>query len=118
MRNQVIALENETDRMISVSVPVSVLILFCGYAIDNEVSGRIVVKTADNIQHCGLTASGMTKNSNKLVITECNINSVECSYLIFTRAIVLNDFFKLQHKILPFIIEVFFYYSTLTNNCQ
>ncbi len=49
MRNEIVALENKADCVVTVSVPVSVLILFCGNGIDYEIAVIISVKTADNV---------------------------------------------------------------------
>ena len=57
MRNQVIALEYETDRVVTVRVPVPVLISLCGYAVDNEVTRIVTVETSDNVKKRGLTGT-------------------------------------------------------------
>ena len=57
MRDKVIALKNEADRVISIGVPVSVLVFFGGYSVDYQVAGGVMVKTTDNIQQGGLSAA-------------------------------------------------------------
>ena len=49
MRNKVVALENETDGVVSVRIPVSVLILFSRRTVDDEVSRGIVIETSDYV---------------------------------------------------------------------
>ena len=53
MRYQIIALEYKADCMIPVGIPVSVFILFGRNAVDNQITGIVSVKTADNVQHSG-----------------------------------------------------------------
>ena len=54
VRDQVIALEYETDRVVSVGIPVPVLISLCGNAVDNEVSRIVAVETSDDVKQCRL----------------------------------------------------------------
>ena len=49
MGNQVIALKHETDGVVAVRVPVPVLILSGGYAVDDQVAAVIPVQSADDI---------------------------------------------------------------------
>ena len=57
MRDQIVALEYKTDRMITVGIPVSVLIFFRGNAIDDKISAVVAVQSSDNIQKCGFTGT-------------------------------------------------------------
>ena len=50
MRDQVIALEHETDRVVTVGIPVAVLIFFRGDAVDDQVAAVIAVEAADDIK--------------------------------------------------------------------
>ena len=50
VRDQVIALEYETYRVVSVRIPVPVLISLCGNAVDNEVSRIVAVETSDDVK--------------------------------------------------------------------
>ena len=70
MRNQVIALEYETDRVVTVRVPVPVLISLCGYAVDYEVSVVVAVKAADDVEQGGLARAALTENSDEFVVAQ------------------------------------------------
>ena len=57
MRDQIVALEYKTNRMITVRIPVSVLIFFRGNAIDDKISAVVAVQSSDNIQKCGFAGT-------------------------------------------------------------
>ena len=50
MLYKIITLENKTDSMIAVRIPISILIFFGGNTIDDKVTAVVSVKTAYNIQ--------------------------------------------------------------------
>ncbi len=54
VRDEVVALEHEADAVVAVGVPVVVLVLLGGDAIDDEVAGIEVVEAADDVEHRGL----------------------------------------------------------------
>lgn len=58
--------------MISVSVPVSVLVIFGRNSIDYQISLGVMVKTAYDIEHSGLSAARMTEYGDEFVFTECD----------------------------------------------
>ena len=49
MGNQIVALKHKSDRMVAVGIPVPVLVLFGGDAVDDEITAVIPVKTPDNV---------------------------------------------------------------------
>ena len=50
MGDQVVALENETNGVVSVAVPVLAFEILGGFAANDEIAGGILVQTADDIQ--------------------------------------------------------------------
>ena len=56
VRNQVVALEHEPDRVVPVGVPVAFLKLLRALPADDQVALRVLVQSADNIQQRGLPA--------------------------------------------------------------
>ncbi len=50
MWNQVVALEDKADRVVPVGIPVAVLILFRGNAVDDQIAAVVAVEAADDIQ--------------------------------------------------------------------
>jgi len=49
--DQVVALEDETDPVVAVGVPVAVLVLLGRDAIDDQVAGVVVIQTSDDVEH-------------------------------------------------------------------
>ena len=93
MRDQVIRLENETDRMVTVCIPVSVLVILGGSSINDQITGGVLVKTADNVQHGRLTASGLTEDRNKFTVTEAETDALQCFHRIAACRIDLHNVF-------------------------
>ncbi len=102
MGNQVVALEYKAHRMIPVGIPVPVMILFCGFAVDNQVTGGIVVKTADDIQKGRLAAAGLAQNRYKFTLPKRNVNPLQSPDLLRSGVIVLCDLFQFKHILAPF----------------
>ena len=67
---KIITLEHETNGMISVGIPISVLIFLCGYTVYDEITGIVAVETSDNVQKCCFARTAGTKNRHKLIITQ------------------------------------------------
>ena len=76
MRNQVVALEYKADGMITITVPVRILKLLCGYAVNNQITLGILIQTAHNVQQCGLTAAGLTQYRYKLALPKLNADTL------------------------------------------
>ena len=55
MRNEVVALENESYGMVPVGIPVSVGIVLCGYAVYNKVPAVLPVESAYDVKKRGLS---------------------------------------------------------------
>ena len=60
MGNQVIALKNKANGVISVGIPIPVLIFPGGNSIDDQVSAVVTVQATDNIQKSGLAGTTWT----------------------------------------------------------
>ena len=56
--------------MITIAVPVAVLVLFCGYPIDYQVTAVIAVKASDYIEQGGLSRTGRSEYGHELTVTE------------------------------------------------
>ena len=92
VRNQVVALEYKSDRMIPVYIPVLFPELFRAPAVDQQIARRIPVQSADDIQQGGLPASGRTENGSKLTFPEFQIDSAQGFHLgIACRIILCNS---------------------------
>ena len=49
MRNEVVALKNEANLLVSIGVPLGILEVFGGFRIDKQITARVVIKPADDI---------------------------------------------------------------------
>ena len=58
--NEVVALEDETDAVVAVDIPVAIAITPRGSAVDNQVARGVVVETADDVQQCGFSTARRT----------------------------------------------------------
>ena len=92
VRDKVVRLKNETDGMVSVSVPVRVREIFCGLPVDDQITGGVVVKSADDIEHSGFTAAGVTENCYKLALPKLQTDALQRGDLGVRNKIVLFDF--------------------------
>ena len=70
MRYKVVALENESDSVISVRVPVSVLEVLSRLAVDDKVARRILVKTADDVKQGSLAAARRTYYGDEFAFSD------------------------------------------------
>ena len=70
VRNEVIALENKADRVVSVGIPIAILVHGGGFAVDEQVTRGVAVKTAYDVQRGSLTAARGTKDRHKLAVAE------------------------------------------------
>ena len=90
--------------MVSVGVPVRVAVILSGNSVDNKVAAIIVVKTADDVEQSGFSASRWAKYCYQLVFTEAQIYTTKCCYLGVPRGLGFYDLFELKHFCSPFEI--------------
>ena len=93
MGDQVITLEYEADRVISIGVPVAVFEILGGASVDNEVTLGVLIQPADNVQHGSLAAAGRSQNGNEFVPSESQVNAFQSMDGIFSGEIVFFDAF-------------------------
>ena len=62
MRNQVVTLEYKADGVIAVSIPIPVLKILCGAAVDDQVAFGVLIQTADDIEHRGFPTAGRAED--------------------------------------------------------
>ena len=93
MGDQVVALEHKADGMVAVCVPVTILVVLGGGAVDNQVTLSVLIQAADDVQHGGLAAAGGAEDGHKLIAAEGQINTLErMDDAIARRVIFLNAF--------------------------
>ena len=91
--DQVITLEHEADRVISIGVPVAVFEILGGASVDNEVALGVLIQPADNVQHGSLAAAGRSQNGNEFVPSESQVNAFQSMDGVFSGEIVFFDAF-------------------------
>ena len=91
--DKIVALENKAYGMVSVAIPIGVLEILCGFAVDYKVTAGISVKTADDIEHGGLSATRCAEDRHELVFAEFQVNSAERVYDGIALAVLLAYIF-------------------------
>ena len=94
MRDQVIALEDEADRMVAVGIPVAVFVILGRAAIDHKVAFGVLVETTNDVEHRGFTAAGGTEDRDKFVFPKLQIDPLEGMDGSVASGVVLFDLFE------------------------
>ena len=76
MRNEVIALEDEADSVVSVHVPISVAVILSASSVDNQIARGIVVKTAYDVEQRGFSAAGRAEYRHEFILPERKVNAL------------------------------------------
>ena len=97
VRNEVVSLEDEADAVAAVSVPVPVLVVPGGDAVDDEVPGVKAVQPADDVEHRGLAATGLAQDRDELVVPEGDADRVQGSLGERGGAVGLGNGAELEH---------------------
>ena len=97
VRNEVVALEHEADRVIAVGIPIGVLVELGGNAVDDQITAGVLVETADDIEQGRFTAARRTENRHELISSKVDGYAVEGANAGVTRIIILDDLFQLEH---------------------
>ncbi len=97
MRYHVVALENEAYRVVAVCIPIPVLVLLGGTPVYHEVSGGVLIQTADDVQQRGLAAARMSEHRDKLAVAETYRHVAQSVNFIAARIVVLCYVFDLKH---------------------
>ena len=91
--DQVIALENEADRVVAVGVPVAVGKFLGGATVDYQISARVAVKTADNVEHRGFATARRTEDRHEFVRAEAQAYTAERVDRRVARYVLLGNLF-------------------------
>ena len=102
VRNEVVALEHESDAVVAEGVPVAILVAMGGDAVDDHVAGVVVVKTAHHVQKRRLARTRGAQNRHELVVAERDGDVVEGYLGEVARGVGLADILQLQHARFPF----------------
>ena len=77
MGDQIVALEHKAYGVVAIAVPIPVLVVLGGTAIDDQITVGVLIQTADNIQHGGLAAAGRAQNGHKFTLAELQIHVLQ-----------------------------------------
>ena len=75
MRDQVIALEDETDGVISVRIPVGIPVFLGTDAVNEEVAGGVLIESSEDVEHGGFSAARGSEYRNKLALSESEVDT-------------------------------------------
>ena len=67
--------------------------------VDDEIAGAVLIKTADDIQKCCLAAAGVTKNGDKFVLPEFQIDSLEGVHDGIADLVIFPDLTEFKHRV-------------------
>ena len=98
MRDQVIALEHEADGVVAVGIPVPVAELARGAALDQQVSGCILIQPADDVQERRLAAARRPEHRDKFLFPEIQCDPAQRVDRGISGGVVLYDLLQPQHE--------------------
>ena len=97
VRTEVIRLENEAYRVVSVRIPVAVGEFLGRAAVNDKVAVGVLVKTAYDVEHSRLAASGVAEDSNEFAFAKLKVDAFERVHSFVAYGVVLRDAFKFEH---------------------
>ena len=97
VRDQVIALKDETDGMVAVGIPIPRGKVLRRASADDKIAGGILIQSADDVQKRRLSAAGRPKHSDKFMPPEPDRHALQRVNGGVSGLIVLYDLFQLKH---------------------
>ena len=116
MGNQIVALEDEADGVVSVRIPITAFVFFGGDRIDDQIAAVILVKTADDVEQGGFARSARAENCHKFIVSKIERYTVErrlcqlacrVTVTLFAPNLLKNPFY---HTIYPCGFHCYFLY--------
>ena len=77
VRDEVVALEHEADRVVAVGVPVPIPVFFRRNAVDDQIAAVVTVEAADDVEQRGLSRTARAQDRNKFVFAQVQTDAVE-----------------------------------------
>jgi len=103
---EIVTLENETDCMVPVGVPVLVFVSAGGNAVDYQFSAVIAVKTAYDVEKSSLSGAARPQHGNEFIVPEIQRHSVKSFLYESAGPVFFSDIIYLKHSLciqaLPF----------------
>ena len=90
-------MEHEADAVVAVGVPVAVLVLLGGNAVDDQVARIVMVKPAHDVQQRGLARARRPQDGHELVVAERHGHVVERHLGERACRVRLADMVQLKH---------------------
>ncbi|MNC77304.1 hypothetical protein D3C75_1292230 [compost metagenome] len=60
-------MKDEADAIITVSIPIAVLKVLCGFTVNDQISAIILIQTADDVQAGGFTRAAGTQDGHEFI---------------------------------------------------
>ena len=95
--DEVVALENETDAVVAVAIPVAVPEVFRRDTVDDEVAGIEVIEAANHVEHRGFAGSGLAEDRDELVVTKRDAHAGKRDLGKGARRVGLGDVVQFEH---------------------
>ena len=99
--DEIITLEDKSDAVVTVGIPVGILEVLRRFPVDDEVAVGVSVKTAYDVEQGGFPAARGTENGHEFILTEVDADAVERVNLCVPGLIHLGDVFELKHVFQP-----------------
>ena len=97
MGNEMVALEHKADGMIAVGIPVPVLVLLGGDAVDDQIASIVTVQAADDVQKGGFSRTAGPQNGNEFIVPQIQAHIPQRVLYQFTGFVLLGDMLDLKH---------------------
>ena len=93
VRDQIVSLKNEADRVIAIRVPIGVRVILCRLSVDDKVALAVFVKAADDVQKRRFAAAGMAEDRDEFALPEAQIDPLQRVYRRVAGKIILFNAF-------------------------
>lgn len=99
MRNQVVTLEDESDPMVPVRIPIAVGEFFRADPVDQKIATAVMIQPADDIEQRGFSAAGRSQNRNEFGIPERQGYAFQCVNDRIAGVIIFLNIDEFQHAL-------------------
>ena len=97
VRDEVVALEDEADSVVSVGIPVGILVFPGADAVYEQITFGVLIKSSENVEHGGFAAARRSEYRNKLAFPEGEIDAPERVNSLRTGPVFFCDTSEFKH---------------------
>ena len=97
VRNEVIALEDEADAVVSVGVPIAIAEVLGRNTVDEQIAGIEMIQSANNVEHRSFARARGTQNGHELAIAKSQGHVIERHLRKRLRDVPFANIFEFQH---------------------